>query len=198
MLVDSETTEFAANYQRGFRWAMHGKQEKTGPLEDQYVIENLTAGREHGWFDEQQRPVLVQHIGFLLGMIHGGVISPETNTILSNATTLVMLHNTQFQRGYQAGREYYFLDANPDEWRRTDSSVISYLQDTLMDWSKNRDPEAVWHFCLGCLIGELSGQIFPCTQQEIHSWEQEHLDLFGYEQHIIIVDRPFLYQAQRV
>lgn len=58
-------------------------------------------------------------------------------------------------------------------------------------------PEEVWHYCIGCLIGELSEQIFPYTPEEIRGWEQEHLELVGYEQHIVIVDRPFLHQAQQ-
>lgn len=152
---------------------------------------------ENGWFEEQHLTVLFQHVGFMLGTIHGGVISPETNTVLPEVTTLVTLHNTDFQ-GYDAGREYYFLDADPDEWRRTDRSVIHYFQDTLRDLSKNHKPEKVWDYCTGCLIGELSGQVFRCTQEEIHRWEQEHLELLGYPQHIVIVDRPFLHQTQTV
>ncbi|MHB8597335.1 MAG: hypothetical protein ACYDER_11055 [Ktedonobacteraceae bacterium] len=196
MLVDSKNAGFATNYQQGFWWAMHGKRESTGPLEDRYVIDNLTACVENGWFEEQYLAVLFKHIGFMLGMIHGGVISLETNTLLPDATTLVELHNTNFQRGYCAGREYYFLDADPDEWRRTDRSIIHYFQDTVMDLSQSSDLEEVWHYCIGCLIGELSGQVFPCTPEEIHGWEQEHLELLGYEQHIIIVDRPFLHQVK--
>ncbi len=196
-LVDSDNAEFATNYQRGFQWVMHGKRESAGPLEDQYILSNLTMCVENGWFDEQHQTMLFQHIGFMLGMVHGGVVSPETNTVLPDATTLVRLHNTQFQRGYHAGREYYFLDADPDEWRRTDRSAIHYLQDTLMDLQQSSDPEEVWHYCMGCLIGELSGQLFPCTQEEIRGWEQQHLELLGYEQHIVIVDRPFLHQTRQ-
>jgi len=198
MLVDSDNAGFATDYQRGFWWAMHGKRESTGPLEDDYVIGNVATCVNNGWFDEQQRTVLFKHIGFTLGMIHGAVISPETNTLLPEATTLVTLHNIDFKRGYHAGREYYFLDAYPDEWRRTDRSVIHYLQDTLMELLQSRDPEEVWHYCLGCLIGKLSGQLFPCIPEEIHGWEQEHLALLGYEQHIVIVDRPFLHLAQEI
>lgn len=34
------------------------------------------------------------------------------------------------------------------------------------------DSEATWNFSIGCVLGELSGQLFPQTPQEQRYWEE--------------------------
>lgn len=194
-LVNIDNVAFAKNYQRGLRWAMYGESESTGLIEDQYVINTLTMCVKNGWFDGQHEAILYQHIGFALGMVHGGIVSPQTGKLLLDTTTLVKLHNTQFLRGYRAGREWYFLDASPDERRRTDSDIVRYLQDVVTDLLHSRHNEASWNYSVGCLIGELSGQFFPCTQEEIHAWEVAHRELLTQEQQVVVSGCPSFQQA---
>ena len=34
------------------------------------------------------------------------------------------------------------------------------------------DSDETWNFSIGCVLGELSGQLFPQTQQEYEHWEE--------------------------
>lgn len=176
----------------------YGERESSGLLEDWYFINNLMTCVRNGWFDGQHEIALYQHVGFTLGIVQGGVLSPQTGKLRPDATTLLKLHNTEFTRGYRAGREWYFLDASPDERRRTDSDIMHYLRDTIADLLHTSNGEVAWNYSVGCLIGELSGQLFPCTQQEIQEWEEAHRNLLEYEQHIVIVEHQFLHQSQQV
>lgn len=193
-LVDIDNVEFAKNYQLGLQYTMHWERESNGLIEDQYVISNLTMCVKNGWFDGQHQTTLYQHVGFTLGMVHGSIVSPHTGKLFPDATTLVKLHNTEFLRGYQAGREWYFLDTPPDERRRADTDIIRYLQEVAADLLHSKNGEVIWNFGIGCLIGELSGQLFPCTQEEIHAWEAEYIEL-PTEGQRGVVEHQFLQQS---
>lgn len=55
----------------------------------------------------------------------------------------------------------------------SDDQVIERLRDLTKDAPNWHDPEVVWFFTVGCLLGELSGQPFPLTEQERRQWEAE-------------------------
>src|SRR5258708_27161512 len=52
-------------------------------------------------FDERHEEPLRQDISFCLGMLHGGVLTPDANT-------LVIVHTKDFREGYERGRRDYF------------------------------------------------------------------------------------------
>ena len=52
-------------------------------------------------FDGRHEKPLRQDIGFFLGMLHGGVLTPDANT-------LVIVHTKDFREGYERGRRDYF------------------------------------------------------------------------------------------
>jgi hypothetical protein len=54
-------------------------------------------------FDGHPEESLRQDIGFFLGMLHGGVLTPE-GTLRPDANTLVILHTRNFREGYARGR----------------------------------------------------------------------------------------------
>lgn len=46
-----------------------------------------------------------------------------------------------------------------------------------------RDGETTWYYAIGCILGELSGQLFSATSQEYTQWEAERQKwLAEYEQ----------------
>ena len=66
-------------------------------------------------------------------------------------------------RGYHVGREYYFIDAQPDERTLTDAGLLERLQELQRDSTAFHDEEATWYYAIGCILGELSRQLFPAT-----------------------------------
>jgi len=76
-------------------------------------------------------------------------------------------------RGYQAGRHYFFYEADGDECTITDDQLIERFQEWTREASGWHDSEEVWFFTVGCLLGELSGHLFPQTEQERQQWQTE-------------------------
>jgi hypothetical protein len=83
-----------------------------------------------------------------------------------------------FTRGYCAGRVWYFYEANPDEHRLTETYPMQRLHELVTEHHEYLDEQGTINFALGCLLGELSGQLFPLTQEEHERIQEE--------------DRPFL------
>ena len=52
------------------------------------------------------------HLGFYLGMAHGGVLNPQTGELQPHLTTLVTLSDPNFARGYRAVRVWFFYGAD--------------------------------------------------------------------------------------
>lgn len=73
--------------------------------------------------------------------------------------------NDNAARGYNVGREYYFIDAQPDERMYTDMQLIERLQELERESVEFHEEENTWYYALGCILGELSGQLFPATSQ---------------------------------
>lgn len=111
--------------------------------------------------------------GFFLGMVHGSLFSPQTGELRPHVTTLVTLSDPAVIRGYRAGRVWFFYEADPEERRLTDTSLMQRLHELATERHTYRDKHSTIHFALGCLLGELSGHVFPLTQQEHERIQEE-------------------------
>ena len=69
-LVEITDPEFGRQYELGVWWALYGDEQGNGRYDDRYLIENVALLLKRG-FD-------LSHLGFYLGMIHGGNIDPVT------------------------------------------------------------------------------------------------------------------------
>src|SRR5207248_2581553 len=110
-LLDIHSSEFLHQYQLGLWWSLHGDRGKHShsPMHDTYLVENLQTCANHNLFNGEHDDSL-QHIGFYIGMVHGGVLEPSTGEVKSGLSTLVTLRDTQTKRGYRAGREFVFFE----------------------------------------------------------------------------------------
>src|ERR1700736_2179035 len=112
-LLDIRRLPFEKLYRDGVRRSLF-KERHYSPLTDRYVLENLRASLVEADVEGQQDYWLPM-IGFYVGKLHGAILSPKTGKLQPNVTTLVRLQNEQAARGYNVGREWYFLEAQPDE-----------------------------------------------------------------------------------
>jgi hypothetical protein len=170
-LINMRNADFARLYACGLRWCLFGGREGDGPLDEQYLFKCVKRCAEVSYFDGQREQELCW-IGFYLGMIHGGVLSPD-GTPRQDVTTLVRLHSQNCTSGYQAGREWFFRIANINERALSDDEITEQLQELVMNTPSYDDKDGVWHFTLGCLLGELSGPLFSWRPQEQHLWEEK-------------------------
>ncbi len=124
-------------------------------------------------FDGRHPEAARDFVGFHLGRIHGAVLTVH-GTCRHDVTTLVLLESRDALRGYRAGRRWFFEEATSQERRLTDTHIVERFEELTReasDW--HDDPEGTWQFALACLIGELSGYLFPVTPQEQARWEHE-------------------------
>lgn len=167
-LIDIQSDTFAKQYVVGVRWRLfgwheHGEVEAQGPLPEDYLIGNLKMCAQINRFDGRHDEQLRVDIAFFLGMLHGGVLTPD-GTLRSDANTLVILHTKEFRQGYERGRHGYF----------TQYEQITHTEDELLDLLKACAKENLYldreqsmlSFVTGCIVGELSGRLFPMTEQE--------------------------------
>jgi hypothetical protein len=104
-------------------------------------------------------------------MYHGGVLLPSTGQLRPDVTILANLDHKDAVRGYDAGREWYFVETEPHERRWTESQIITRLSEDTTEMYEHKNGDGTWFFCVGCLLGELSGQLFPMNAQERQEWE---------------------------
>ncbi len=167
-LIDIQSSAFAERYISGvywrlFGWRRHGEIEAQGPLPEDYLIDNLKMCAQINRFDRRHDEALRADIGFFLGMLHGGVLTP-TGTLRPDARTLVIIHTDDFHDGYKRGRVDYF----------TRYEEIIHTEDQLLDLLKGHAEDNLYlgreqetlRWAIGCSVGELSGWLFPLTQPE--------------------------------
>ena len=129
-LIDIQSAAFAEQYERGDWWSMHGDEQGKEPVPASYLVMNLKQYAERGYF-EQHTPSSPHHIGFFLSMYHGGVFEPSTGQLRSDVTALAHLDHRNAKRGYCAGREFFFVDAEPHERRVTESYLIERFRESV-------------------------------------------------------------------
>ncbi len=171
-LIDIQSEAFAKQYQLGVWWSMHGDEQGKGPVSASYLVTNLKSYTERGCFNSHNDSWLAR-IGFFLGMYHGGILLPSTGQLRPDIATFGNLDHNEAGRGYEAGREWYFVEAEPHERRLTESQVIQRLREDATEMTEHKNDAGTWFFCIGCLLGELSGQLFPVTAAEEQLWLQE-------------------------
>ncbi len=152
-LLDVTDPEFAREYGLGVWWALYGEQQGNGPYDDQYSIENINRNLCAGRFDSLSSPWFA-HIGFNLGMLHGG-------WLVQPSETLVVLTDPDFAQGYRVGRDYYFTEALLEGRHLTDRLFTEAIHNLALDHAIWHDREEVLRYSLGCRIGELSGALLP-------------------------------------
>lgn len=94
-ILDNQSAEFAHQYQLSAYWAQYGDEQGNGPQSDAYFIVNVTALIESGHVNDLQI-AWFPNLGFFLGMVHGGILSPETGELRPGVTTLVTLERSVF------------------------------------------------------------------------------------------------------
>ena len=164
-LIDIQSAAFAEQYERGVSWCMYGDEQGKGHVPASYLVTNLKQYAECDYFGKND-PYHLHHLGFFLGMYHGGILSPQTGQLCPDVTTLAHLDHRDAKRGYRAGREFFFVDAEPHERRMTESDLIERLHESVTEMASWKDADATWFFSVGCLLGELSGHLFPMNEQE--------------------------------
>ena len=178
-LVEIHNLAFHEWYRKGVHWCHH-EREGTGPLPDRYLADGLLNQIELGHFDGQHVVDLYRWIGFGLGMIHGGILQPD-GTRRPDVTMLVTFYDKTTLRGYNAGRRFFFLDADTDEERTfTDVGLIESIETLAAEQMGDRADTPSWYFGIGDILGQLSGRIFPWTREEHHTFERDSLKEVGY------------------
>src|SRR5258708_36219008 len=128
--IDIQSTAFAERYVSGihwrlFGWRVHGEIAVQGPLPEHYLIDNLKLCAKLNRFDGDHDEPLRADSGFFLGMLHGGVLTPN-GMLRPDANTLVIIHTHDFREGYERGGRSYFT---PDEGVvHTDKQRLDLLQ----------------------------------------------------------------------
>lgn len=104
---------FRDQYERGLARSLFETHEPPHPLHDLYLVDMFMRARNtfHS-FDGQHQEHLYAHIGLTLGEIHGSVLLSSNGTLRPDVTTLVTLRDGEVKRGYRAGREFYFIEAD--------------------------------------------------------------------------------------
>jgi hypothetical protein len=178
-LLDIDNAEFAHWYELGVWWAMYGDEQGRGPYDDSYLIDTIGDGLRRGWYNSLLSGWFPM-VGLKIGMIHGGMLDPATRLVRSSAS-LVVLRDSDFTRGYQAGRRYYFFEGGNEE-RLTDARLVEFINSWALEYHDWREPEQCLRFALGGRIGELSGQLIPMGEQERARIEEEdRLFMVEYE-----------------
>ena len=132
-MIDIDTTTFAEHYQQGLRWFLFEQFDHAAPLSDEGVVETFKSFTHAGLFDRQHEQPLRQAVGSYLGTIHAGVLSTLSGQLRPGVTTLVAIRNRDAARGYRAGRERFFVDAEPYECRYTENRLIGRLRESVLE-----------------------------------------------------------------
>ncbi len=178
-LIDFCSATSRQQYECGVWWHTCGEAEAHGPLPDSYFVNALkTCVRRHEFNTPSREPSVRHALCFFLGMLHGGVLSPETGLLRPDVTTLAVITHQEFARGYNVGRRWYFFDAMPDEERSyTEERVLQEMQDLVADipeaFDEGADDRDI-QYSVGTLIGALSARLFPATDDEYRQWEADY------------------------
>jgi hypothetical protein len=169
-LFDMQHKETLHSYRKGIRYQI---QNESGPRSIGDLVCFLQGAGLTNLFERREPADLYQLVGYQFGFIHGGLLT-SMRTLRADVTALVTFDDNQdAMRGYKAGRQYFFYEATPDERTLTDDQLIERFQELTREAPAWHDPDGVWFFTVGCLLGELSGHLFPQTEQERQQWQAE-------------------------
>lgn len=168
-LLDIQHEDVAHAYCEGL---LAHSQAGNRPLAVRDVVNCIQTAIARQWFDRNHDARLRRFIGFIVGEIHGKVVTAG-GILHPDVSTLVTLTNRDEQHGYRAGRFWFFYEAAPSERSVTDDELLERLHEHVAESPQWDELEGVWGFNIACLFGELSGHLFPPTEQERESWEAE-------------------------
>jgi hypothetical protein len=176
-LIDFCSVDSRKQYNNGVWWRLHGwrtrgRAEAPGVLPDSYIVNDLKGCVARHEFDTPAGEQQARHsLCFSLGLLHGGVLSPETGLLRPQVSTLAVLTKDELARGYEVGRRWYFVDAMPDENRvYTDEQVMETLRLLV------QEERAAFVEKDDTLLGAISARLFPATVEEQQRWEAERHD----------------------
>ena len=127
----------------------------------------------HGAFDGQHEDRLL-YVGFYFGALHGCLLSPETGAIRSDVNALATFTHPDAAKGYYVGRRDCSMGTPPNEPIYKDSELLEELCQIAQDVMGYPDEENSWYYSIGCVLGNLSVQVFPATSEEYQQWEAEY------------------------
>ena len=172
-LIDIENPTFAKHYHDGLRWSLSGDYKGNKPFSDTHLVSNFKRDAAHGYFDGQHRDRAL-YVGFYLGALHGCLLSPLTGQLRPDVTALVTFSHPDTTRGYRVGRRDCYMDPTPDSRIYTDMKLIEELCQIALDLAGYPHEEDSWYYSIGCVLGNLSMQVFPATPDEHQQWEAEY------------------------
>lgn len=168
-LLDIQHPPFEKLYRDGVYRSLL-KERCTSPMTDRYMLENVRASLR-GTDMDRQHAYWLPTIGFHFGRLHGAILSIQTGNPRPDVTALASFQTKQTALGYRAGRGYYFTEARPDERICTDAQLIERLQEIERESAFFHEEEDTWYYALGCILGEMSGPLFPATSEEYAHWK---------------------------
>ena len=167
---DIQHKEMLHSYRKGIRAQIeHGSGLRS--IVDLVLFLQLASSTD--LFERREPADIYRFVGYEFGFIHGGMLTPE-RTLRADVTALVTFENNQdAMREYKAGRQWFFEEADCSERTMTDEQLIERLREWAKDAPGWHDPEGVWFFSVGCLLGEVSGHFFSLSDQERRQWQAE-------------------------
>ena len=184
-LIDMKNPTFAKHYQDGLYWSLYGDYKGDKPFSDAHLVANLKRVAAKGYFDGQHEDRLL-HVGFYLGALHGCLLSPESGAIRSDVRALATFTPPDAAKGYYVGRRDCSMGRPPNERIYRDSELLEELCQIAQDVMGYPDEENSWYYSIGCVLGNLSEQVFPATPEEYQQWEAEYRQWQErYEQDIV-------------
>jgi len=175
-LIDIQNKLFRKGYKAGVKesfltQACLRQAGEAAPFTDGFLTGNLNYYRH--WFDGKHERKLFLNLGFYLGCLHGGVLTPRRQ-LRADLPMLVLFDHLDGERGYKAGRFWFFQVARAEERYMTDQQVVEEICAIVQassHWNE-QEKEPLWNFFLGCVLGKLSGQLFPQTCYDQYWWEK--------------------------
>lgn len=137
-----------------------------------YLVSCLRRTITLSTFDGQHQTAARDFVGYHVGSMHGTIIA-TTGSTCQDAATLAELDSKDARRGYLAGRHFFFYEATPQERHFTDAHLIERLHEIAQEYTSWHDAGEVWQYTIACILGELSGHVFPLTQEEQAYWEAQ-------------------------
>ena len=169
-LLDIRNDDFTQRYSCGIWWTLYGEYEGDKPVPNSYLVENLKRDAAKGFLDGQHDDYLPS-LGFYFGMIHGGILSPETGQLHPHVTTLVTFTQQVAMQGYTVGRRDCLYYPQPDAHFDTEMVLLAELCAIAQDLRDYPDDGTNWYYSVGCILGNLSALLFPATAQERRQWD---------------------------
>jgi hypothetical protein len=168
-LCDIRHQEVANAYSEGLYESLYNLRELV-PVS--HLVECLQRTISLSTFDSQHQIASRDYVGYHIGAMHGTILI-ETGSVCQDVATLTALDTKDARRGYRAGRHYVFYEATLQEQCLTDDYLIERFHEIAAECTAWHDADSVWQYAIASILWELSGQVFPLTQEEQAYWEAQ-------------------------